>query len=338
MNILVTGGAGYIGSILITELVKSHTIKCLDRFFFGNEYLSSKQFANKVELIRDDIRWFDEKVLKDVDAVIDLAALSNDPTGELAPKLTDDINHLGRVRVAKLSKKSGVKRYILGSSASVYGFQKNMVDETAKVDPLTAYAKANRLAEIDVLPLDDKNFTVTVLRFGTIYGISPRMRFDLAVNIMTYNLFKTGKIIINGDGKQSRPFLHVKDASKAYQQVLESPANKIGGQIFNIGSEDQNYQIVDLAKEIGDAVGKKYSIEHQGTNDHRSYLASFKKITETIGFKTNFSVSDGALEIYRALESGELTYSNKTITLEWYKHLLSSNPPPKDILLRDTIL
>lgn len=338
MKILVTGGAGYVGSVLITELIKNHSVKCLDRFFFGSEYLSGKQFEGKVELVRDDIRWFDEKILKDVDVVVDLAALSNDPTGELNPKLTDEINHLGRTRVARLSKKAGVKRYILGSSASVYGFQKNIVDENSKVEPLTAYAKANRLAEMAVLPLNDKNFTVTVLRFGTLYGTSPRMRFDLAVNIMTYNVFKTGKMIVNGDGKQSRPFLHIRDVVNAYQKLMEASPEKIGGQIFNVGSEDQNYQIIELAKEIGDAVGKKYSVVYQGANDHRSYFASFKKITETLGFKTNFSVRDGALEIYRALERGELTYSIKTVTLEWYKHLLASNPPPKDILHRDTVL
>ena len=160
----MTGGAGYIGSVLIPSLIsKGHYVKCLDRFFFGKEYLSSKKFEGNIELIQDDIRWFDPKILQNVDVVMDLAALSNDPVGDLDPKKTFEINHVGRARVCKLSKESGVPRYILASSASIYGQQQEIVDENSEVFPLTAYSKANRKAEVDVLNLNDNEFTVTVI-------------------------------------------------------------------------------------------------------------------------------------------------------------------------------
>ena len=338
MRIFVTGGAGYVGSVLINHLVEEgHQVKCLDRFFFGSSYLSQKQFRGKVEIIRDDIRWFEPQVLENVDVVMDLAALSNDPVGELDPQKTYEINHLGRARVARLSKKSGVKQYILASSASIYGQQEDIVNEDSEVNPITYYSKANRKAEIDVLPLNDDEFTVTVLRFSSIYGISPRMRFDLAVNSMALELYKTGKITVRGKSNK-RPFLHILDAVRAYSLVIKSTKERIGGQIFNVGSENQNYEIGKLAKEVGDSIGRNYEIEAKDTHDHRSYVASFKKIREQLGFTTKYNVGEGSREIYQALEKGELTDSTKTITVEWYKHLLSSPELMKEIGINGVIL
>jgi nucleoside-diphosphate-sugar epimerase len=338
LRILITGGAGYVGSVVIPELIKEgHQIKCLDRFFFGNEYLSRAEFLNKVELIKDDIRWFDQRVLDDVDIVMDLAALSNDPVGDLDSNKTFDINHIGRARVARLSKNAGVKKYILASSASIYGQQDDIVDENSKVNPLTAYSKANRKAEIDNLSLNDDDFTVTVLRFSSIYGLSPRMRFDLAVNSMALELYKTGKIVVRGKSN-TRPFLHIKDAARAYNMIIKAPKEKLAGQIFNVGSDEQNYQMDKLAIEVGNSIGKKYDLEIKDTQDHRSYTASFKKIKESLGFETKFTVKDGSIEIYKALESGELVDSMKTITVEWYKHLQSIHAISKEVRLHDVIL
>lgn len=324
MNILVTGGAGYVGSILIGDLIKEkHHVKCLDRFFFGKESLN--QFTSEnLELIEDDIRLFNPDLLSDIDVVIDLASLSNDPSAELDPNLTMNINHEGRSRVARLSKKMGVKKYILASTASIYGFQKEIVSEESDVNPLTTYSKASYLAEQDIIPLNDDNFCSVALRFGTIYGFSNRMRFDLVVNTMTYNLFSNGKIVIDGDGKQSRPLIHVNDVSKAYRQVIDAPEKTVGGQIFNAGSETQNYEISTLASEIISAISGDYQIIHQGTNDHRSYQVSFEKIKKEIDFSPEFTVKDGAQEVFNALKSGVLKHTKKTITLEWYKHLLES--------------
>jgi nucleoside-diphosphate-sugar epimerase len=338
MKILVTGGAGYVGSMLIPELVnEGHEIKCLDRFFFGDEYISSSQFQDKVELIKDDIRWFDQKILKDVDMVIDLAAISNDPAGDLNPAKTFDINYLGRSRVARLSKLAGVKKYILASSASIYGQQKDVVDENSKVNPLTSYSKANRMAEVDNLFLNDENFSVTVLRFSSIIGLSPRMRFDLAVNSMALELYNTGKIIVKGKNN-TRPFLHLKDAVRAYSSVIKAPNEKIAGQIFNVGGDHLNYQMEDLAKEVGNSIGKKFELELKDTQDNRSYTASFKKIKDTLGFETKYTVGDASKEIYDALENKELSDLKKTITVEWYKKLQAGNEFSKQVTLHDTIL
>ena len=339
MQVLVTGGAGYIGSVLIPMLLdKGHKVKCLDRFFFGKETLNDVLSNPSLELIKDDIRWFNPRILTGVDAVLDLAALSNDPSGELDPAKTFDINYLGRVRVAKLSKEYGVKRYVLASSCSVYGFQDAILDEKSPTDPLTTYAKSNLMAEKDVLQLSDSSFTVTVLRQATVYGLSSRMRFDLAINGMVLGLFKNKKIPVMRAGEQWRPFIHVKDTSKAFTTVMESSEDKVNGETFNAGSNDQNYQILPLAQMIGEAVPIPLKIEWYGSPDKRSYRVNFDKINRTLGFRPDYTPREGALEVYEALESGKVTDSIKTKTVEWYKYLLNIHAAVKDIAIRDTIL
>ena len=290
MKILVTGGAGYVGSVLIPSLIdKGFFVKCLDRFFFGAEFLSQKKFQKNIELIKDDIRWFDPTILNDVDFVLDLAALSNDPAGELNPSKTFEINHKGRTRVAKLSKEYGVKRYILASSASIYGQQDHIADEKSSVKPLTAYSKANYNAEIDNLLLNDESFTVTALRFASVYGSSPRMRFDTAVNKMVLDAYNKRKISVSGR-ENKRPFVFIKDAVKAYFTVLNAKKEKIEGEIFNVGSNEQNYKMDDLANQIVDSIEKPCDIDFQETNDHRSYFATFEKIENILGFKTDYGI------------------------------------------------
>ena len=321
MKILVTGGAGYVGSVLIPELIKNgNFVYCLDRFFFGKDFLLSREFEHSLELIQDDIRWFDPKILNNVDVVMDLAALSNDPVGELDPEKTYEINHMGRFRVAKLSKAAGVRQYILASSASIYGQQKQIANEESSVSPLTAYSKANRKAEIDILTLGSDTFSVTSLRFSSVYGISPRMRFDLAVNGMVLDFFKNKKITIFG-GNNKRPFVHIKDAVQAYKLLLNAPISKINGQIFNVGSNEQNYLISDLAKEVGNALDSNCNLEISNTSDDRSYFASFDKIHDTLNFKAQHNVKESSKEILTALENNKLDYGDKTITLKWYNHI-----------------
>jgi nucleoside-diphosphate-sugar epimerase len=324
MRVLVTGGAGYIGSVLIRHLLaKGYKVKCLDRFFFGKESLSDISANSGLELIEDDIRWFDPDLLNGVDTVIDLAALSNDPSGELDPQMTLDINYKGRVRVAKLSKKHSVKQYVLASSCSIYGFRDDIADETTSVNPLTTYAKANFMAENDVLPLADSKFTVSALRFATVYGLSQRMRFDLALNGMTLGLFKNKKIPLMRDGKQWRPFIHIDDVARAYLTIIDNSHGAINGQIFNVGSDEQNYRLFDLARTVGDSIDSAYNIEWYGSVDHRSYKVSFRKFRELLKFDTIHSPKEAAIEIYNALKDGRLTDSPKTYTVNWYKHLLT---------------
>ena len=321
MNILVTGGAGYVGSVLIPELIKEgHFVYCLDRFFFGKEFLSSKQFEGNIKLIQDDIRWVNPKIFENIDVVMDLAALSNDPVGELDPQKTFEINHEGRFRIAKLSKNAGVKKYILASSASIYGQQKEIANEEYEVCPLTAYSKANRKAELDILPLASDTFAVTSLRFSSVYGMSPRMRFDLAVNGMVLDFFKNKKITIFG-GNNKRPFIHIKDAVQAYTLLLGASNSKITGQIFNVGSNDQNFLIADLAKEVGNALDSNCELEISNTPDDRSYFASFDKIQKILNFKVKHNVGDSSKEMLIALENNKLDCGDKTITLKWYNHI-----------------
>ena len=244
---MVTGAGGYIGSVLVPKLLaRGYKVKAVDRFFFGQDKLKPHE---NLEIIKEDTRVLPEVHFRDVDFVVDLVAVSNDPTGERFNEATWEINHYSRVRTAKLAKKFGVKRYIFPSSCSIYGFQENLVDETSPVNPLTTYAKANLQAEKDILPLADDNFTVVALRFSTVFGYSPRMRFDLAINGMTYGAWKTGKLPLMRDGTQYRPFVHVEDVAEVVIEFLEFPyIEKITGEIFNVGGNDLNYQIGELGK------------------------------------------------------------------------------------------
>ncbi|MBO8180982.1 MAG: SDR family oxidoreductase [Archaeoglobus sp.] len=339
MKVLVTGGGGYIGSILIPMLLeRGYKVKCLDRFFFGEETLADVAGDPNLEIIKDDIRWFDPKILQDVDAVMDLAALSNDPSGELDPSKTIEINYKGRARVANLAKKYGVSKYILASSCSVYGFQDEIVNEKSQTNPLTTYAKANLSAEKEILPLADDNFCVTVLRQATVYGLSPRMRFDLAINGMVLGFYKNKKIPIMRDGTQWRPFVHVKDTSRAFITVLESDPSTVNKEIFNVGSNEQNIQILPLAKLIAEAIDLPFEFEWYGSPDKRSYRVDFTKIEKVLGFKPKYTPRDGAREVYDALVEGRITDSIKTRTVEWYKYLLEAHRIIKEVEMRGVIL
>jgi nucleoside-diphosphate-sugar epimerase len=325
-TVLITGAGGYIGCRLVDYLQnKGYKIKALDRFFFGKERLQSVLKSSQVEVIEEDIRFFDpEKILKDVDVVIDLAALSNDPAGELDPVKTWSINYLGRFRVATLAKFMGVKRYIFPSSCSVYGFQEDVVSENSPVNPLTTYAKANYKAEVDIKKLADKNYCVVILRFATVYGYSPRMRFDLAINGMVRGFFKNGKIPILRDGTQYRPFVHIMDVCKAINLAMEAEDEKVNGEVFNVGSNEQNVQIFELAQRVASAIGVEFNYEWYGLPDHRSYRVNFNKIKEVLNFHPDYTIEDGAKEIYEALKSGKLDPDDPTtITVEWYKRLIS---------------
>lgn len=339
MNVLVTGGAGYIGSVLTRLLLdRGHKVKCLDRFFFGDESLKEISGNKNLEIIKDDVRWFDGKILDGIDTVIDMAALSNDPSGELNPESTMNINYKGRARVAELAKKHVVKRYILASSCSIYGFREGMLDENTPANPLTTYAKANHMAEKDTLALSDNDFTVTVLRQATVYGLSPKMRFDLAINGMTLGFYKNKKIPIMRDGTQWRPFIHVKDTSKAFILTLEKERELIQKETFNIGSNEQNYQIFPLAELVAKSIGIPFNYEWYGSPDTRSYKINFDKAKNILKFKPDNTPKEGAKEIYNALESKEVTNSMKTSTVKWYKNLIDMDNFLKNIKIDGKVL
>lgn len=337
MRVLITGGAGYIGSVLAEMLVDNgYKVTVLDRLFFGKESLAA--IEDRIKIMKDDVRWFDPKILSGVDAVIDMAALSNDPSGELDPKKTLDINFKGRVRVAKLAKKYGVSRYMLASSCSVYGFQNKIIDESSKTRPLTTYAKANVLWENSTLPLSSKNFCVTAMRQATVYGLSKRMRFDLSINGMVLNFFRDGKVKIMRNGDQWRPFVHVRDTSTAFMKLLEADTELINKQKFNVGSNEQNFKVFEMAKAIAKKLSLDFNYEWYGSIDNRSYKVDFSKIRKTIGYKTKFGLGDGAKEIHKALKENKVIADERTITVKWYKHLLSMQKELKEIEMNGKIL
>jgi len=320
-RILVTGAGGYIGCVLVPMLLEEgYEVRALDRYFFGIERLAEDE---RVEKVRMDTRRIVPEHFAGVDAVIDLAALSNDPSGELFQDATWQINHVARVNTAHLARRFGVSRYILPSSCSIYGFQDEGViaDEASTPNPLTTYARANLRAEQGILPLADEAFCALALRQATVYGYSPRMRFDLAINGMTYGAWKTGKLPMMRDGTQWRPMVHVKDTAAAMCFMLKTDPDRIRGQVFNVGSDANNYQIKPLAERVAETVPRPVELEWYGDPDHRSYRVSFEKI-EALGYKATRVAEDGVAEIAGKLESGELDKSTDTITLAWYQELM----------------
>ena len=320
-KILVTGGGGYIGCILLSQLLeKNYAVRALDRFFFGRELLPQH---DNLELVQEDSRRIRPEHLAGVDHVIDLVALSNDPSGELFEKSTWEINHVSRVQTAHLAKQLGVKRYIFPSSCSIYGFQEQGViaDENSPINPLTTYAQANRKAEEGILSLADESFCALALRQSTVYGYSPRMRFDLAINGMTYGAWSTGTLPLLRDGTQWRPMIHVQDTARAMIFMLEAEQTRINGKIFNVGSQENTYQLKSLAEKVAQTVPRDVEIEWYGDPDHRSYRVSFERL-EALGFRTSYVAEDGVREICQALEEGFIDKTIKTMTLQWYQQLV----------------
>lgn len=317
--VVVTGGAGYLGSVMVPLLLDAgYKVRVIDRFFFGADTLA--RVSEKIEMIEADTRWCPEEAFSGAYAVIDLAALSNDPAGELDPERTRDINFRARVRTATSAKRMGAKRYILASSCSVYGFQEGIVDEGATPAPITTYAESSLRAEGGVLALADDAFVVTVLRQGTLYGLSPRMRFDLVVNVMTLHAHQHGVITVRG-GDQWRPLLHVADSAAAFLKILEAPREAIASETFNVGSTDHNFTVADVAEQVRSVNGES-TISHDKTAlDTRSYRVSADKIRQTLSFIPQRTPREGAREIFAALESGTIIDDMRTRTIDWYKHL-----------------
>ncbi len=325
MKVFVTGGAGYIGRVLVPMLVeRGYDVTVIDRKFLNYDDVETDYKNMGCSFITGDIRYFDPNLLKGHDAVIDLAALSNDPSGDLDPMKTWDINYIGRVRVARLAKKLGVSKYVVSSSCSVYGFIDSIADENTPPNPLTTYAQANVAVEQDNIHIADKNFTSTALRLATAFGYSKRMRLDIAINAMTTNAYKDGKVRLMRDGTQYRPFVHIRDISAALIHVLESEPDRVSGKVFNIGSDKLNVRLRDLAEIVRKAVGLESDIEWYGDPDTRSYRVSFRKARDELGFEAKISIEEGVKEIIGKLRSGELVDLPEMHTVNAYKALLAS--------------
>jgi len=325
MKVLVTGGAGFIGSILCdTLLQKGYEVICLDKLYFGDIGIRNLIGERGFKLVKEDTRRFDPNVLDSVDVVVDLAAIGQpDPGKKLKPELFMEMNYRGPVRVANLSKKHGVGKYFFASTCSVYGAQPQLVNESSPPNPLEEYARTKSMAEKEIKPLSSKDFCVTIFRFATAYGLSPKMRFDLVVNGMTLALWKYNKIMVMRPGTQKRPVVHVRDIVKALSLAIEADEELINGEIFNVGSNDQNYGIYDLAKRIGDASGRAYKLEWYGEPDKRTYMVDFSKINKVLNFKVDYHPEDAVKEILKALDEGVINDAPYTRVIAWWEHLQS---------------
>lgn len=306
-TILVTGGAGHVGCVLVPKLLKeNYEVIVLDAMFFGEEGLKDSPREN-LKVIKGDIRDKNlvDRITKKVDAVIHLAAISNDPSSELDPKLTEEVNYHGTVNLVKTAKGNGVKRFINVSTSSVYGVKNEPeVTEDLKLEPLTIYSKTKAWAEEEVKKCNDENFTTVNIRPATVCGYSPRMRLDLVVNILTAHAIMNRKIIVFG-GEQKRPNIHIQDITDLYVEMLEYPDEKISGEVFNAGYE--NHTVMELAEMVREVIGGDVEIEVKPTNDPRSYHISSEKLTRVTGFKPKRTIRDAIIEIKEAFEDGRIS-------------------------------
>lgn len=305
-NILITGGAGYLGSVLIPKLlVRGHTIRSIDIGYFGIEHLL--KMRPSIEIVRDDIcavlsdPLLTDQLLDGIDVVIHLAAISNDPSAELNRRLTEDVNFSATRDLAVACKKRDI-RMIFSSSCSVYGEAPGKVDESGMTNPLTAYAKSKVNSDEFLLSLADDNWRPAILRNGTLFGYSPRMRFDLVVNIFSYCSTLYNEVRVFGDGKQWRPFLHVSDCARAFIYFAENPNHK--HIVCNIAHENLRVvDLVDIFQDINPLCNPTYV--KLDNPDNRDYHVSIDKMVEE-GIEPRVSVSDGAEEIVEAIVTGRI--------------------------------
>ena len=332
-NVLVTGSSGYIGSLL-TPLLKQNGYKVvgLDTSYFDDPECHFKKSQRPDKFIRKDIRHIAASDLKNIDAVCHLAALSNDPLGELNPKLTLEINLKASKKLALLSKKMGVQRFLFSSSCSVYGTLGNKpITEKSSVDPKTTYAISKVEFEKYLLKLGDKNFCPVVLRNATAYGSSPKLRLDLVLNNFTASAFTTGQIKILSDGTPWRPMIHAEDIACLFVALLKAPTNKVAGQIINCGRNEENYQIKDIARIVKNVFKKtEISLAANPDRDSRTYKVYFNKLKKVLPeFKFKWTLEKAVRELKTDWENNplpiEAAASRNFIRLRQLNYLIDNN-------------
>ena len=300
-NILVTGGAGYVGSALVPALLEAgHGVTVLDLFLYGDVL----QAHPNLRLVKGDLRNREtvEAAVSGCDAVIHLACVSNDPSFDLNPELGKSINYDAFPGLVDASIEAGVQRFIYASSSSVYGIKEGVsVTESLELEPLTDYSKFKAMCEVELEKRRRPGFETVIVRPATVCGYAPRLRLDLVVNILTSHAITNRRIRIFG-GVQKRPNIHVKDMVRAYLQLLDEPASRVDGAVYNVGY--QNHSLDELGEIVRDQIGEDVSIGHEPTDDLRSYHVSSEKIAREIGFKPKFTIADAVADLREAFDAG----------------------------------
>jgi nucleoside-diphosphate-sugar epimerase len=310
MRVLVTGHDGYIGSVLVPLVAGAgHQVVGLDTFLYDGCALGEPEEA-AVPAIRKDIRDVDPSDLEGFDAVIHLAAISNDPLGDYRPETTYDINHRGAVHLAAAAKQAGVERFLFSSSCSLYGAAgDDFLDESARWNPVTPYGKSKLLAEQDIRSLADGSFSPTYLRSATAYGVSRRLRGDLVVNNLVGLALTTGEVLMKSDGTPWRPIVHIEDISRAFLAVLEAPRPRIHNEAFNVGRTEENYRVRDIAAVVADVVPDSRVVYAPGAGpDTRCYRVDCGKLRAALpDFHPQWTLRRGVEEVFTALAASALT-------------------------------
>jgi len=307
--VLVTGGAGYVGSVLVPLLLEvGHRVRVLDLFIYGDHVFDGIPATDRarLEILKGDLRdkGLLERGLKGCDAVIHLACISNDPSFELDPALGRSINYDAFIPLADIAKDSGVRRFIYASSSSVYGVKSDPeVNEELPLEPLTDYSKFKAMCEDELRERQSPGFTTLILRPATVCGYSPRLRLDLSVNILTNHAINRGKITVFG-GQQLRPNFHVRDCAELYVKCLEFPDAMIAGKTFNAGY--QNLKLIEIAELVREVVGSQVEIETTPTNDDRSYHISSDKIRRELGYEPRLTIEDAIRDLKEAFAAGKI--------------------------------
>jgi nucleoside-diphosphate-sugar epimerase len=309
MKVLITGSNGYLGTKMVPFLrERGHSVLGLDNDLFGDCTFCGDR--PDYDYIRKDVRNVEVSDLEGHDAVIHLAALSNDPLGDLKPEVTYEINHRASVRLAKLSREAGVERFLFSSSCSIYGANGlEMLTEEAEPHPITPYAISKLRAEEGISTLANDGFVPVFLRSSTAYGATPKLRLDLVLNNLVASAHATGVVLLKSDGLSWRPIVHVEDISRAFAAVLESPSDLVYNQVFNVGSTHENYQINELAEIARNTVpGSRIEYSENAAPDKRCYRVDCSKLARVIPkFKPQWNAARGAEELYSAFSMCGLT-------------------------------
>lgn len=329
MKVLVTGNLGYVGNVLTRMLSTEHfQVLGIDTGFYPQDFLGLEQ--QNIVQIKKDIRNLTESDLKGVNCICHLAALSNDPLGELNSSLTEDINYLATIKIAKLAKKSGVEKFIFSSSCSSYGVNDEIVNEESDLSPLTSYAKSKVYAEREISKLSDENFCTTNLRSATAYGLSNSIRLDLVVNNLTCSAFTTKQVKLLSDGTAWRPLVHVEDMSNAFLTVMKAKNSEINGHAFNVGSNEENYTVRKIAENVEKIIpDSNITYTANANKDSRSYKVDFTKIKQQLGYKTNWNLEKGIRNFYNLLKTKKFSeddFNDKQYyRVAYIKWLISQN-------------